>query len=317
VTVELGRPACLLLLTLIPVWLWWTRPRPERSLLLAYGTAAGAVALRSPLGVLIEWTPRLLRAAAFACLVVALSQPQSVSTYRQRVNDGVGIVFAIDLSTSMLAEDMAEGTNRLEAAKATILRFLKRRTDDVGLITFSGEALTRLPLTGDRMAMEAAVAGLETGLLRDGTDIAGATAAAGGLFRDAPHRSKVVILVTDGAHNMPGLDPAQAARAAAAYGVKVFAIAIGGDQTDDAEAQAMETVLAQTARITNAEYFRATDVSALDRIYAEIDRRTGARAARIVERTALTSIAFGFVIVALVLFLAGALLRGSRWGVVP
>jgi len=314
--VELARPAYLLLLGLIPVWLWWTRPRPERSLLTAHGEAVASVALPGLLGTVIEAAPALIRAAAFACLVLALGQPQSVRSYRESVNDGVGIVFALDLSTSMLAEDMAEGTSRLEVAKTTILRFLKRRSDDVGLITFSGEALTRLPLTGDRSVAAAAVTALETGLLRDGTDIAGATAAAGGLFRDAPHRSKVVILVTDGAHNKPGLAPAQAARAVAAHGVKVYAIAIGA-ASDDAGTQKMETVLAQTARITGAQYFRATDVAGLDRIYAEIDRQTGPRPARLVKRTAFTSIAFVFVIAGLLLLLAGVLLRGSRWGVLP
>ena len=145
-------------------------------------------------------------------------------------SEGVGIAIAIDLSTSMWAQDMARGTSRLDAAKATIRAFLASRSDDVGLVSFAGEALTRLPLTHDAYVVDTAVEELEVGLLIDGTDIAGAIAAGAGLLKDSPHRSKVLILVTDGAHNKAGLVPALAARAAAAFDVKIYAIAIGQEQ---------------------------------------------------------------------------------------
>lgn len=314
---EFAHPAWLLLLALVPLWWWWTRPTRGNNLLVPGGSAVDAVATWRWSGAIIEAGPRLFRALALVLLILALCRPQLVRTWQERVNQGLGVVIAVDLSTSMLAEDMAEGSTRLEVAKATILRFLKKRTDDVGLVVFAGEAMTRLPPTSDRSVAQAVVAELEIGLLRDGTDIAGATAAAGGLFRDTPYRDKVLILVTDGAHNKPGLEPAQAARAAAAHGVKIFAIAIGGQKAEDAGTQAMETVLAQTARITGGQYFRATDVATLDRIYAEIDRTTSSAAANFVERTSFITIVPWFLAATALALLAGLVLKGSRWGVIP
>jgi Ca-activated chloride channel family protein len=321
VGVELARPLWLLLLGVLPLWWWWVRPKAEWGLLVARGEESGAVALQRWLGEAIEAAPRLLRAGAIACLILALCHPQWIRTYQERINEGVGIAFAIDLSTSMRAQDMAEGTNRLQAAKATILRFLAKRSDEVGLIAFSGEALTRLPLTRDRYVAESTVAALELGLLTDGTDIAGAIAAAGGLLRDAPHRSRLLILVTDGAHNKAGLEPARAAAAAAVYGVRVYAIALGSEKGSQESigpgGPDMETVLTQAARITGGQYFRATDVAALDRIYGEIDQLAGGSSVRLVERTASVPITPWLLSISLVLLVGGAAVRASRWGVIP
>jgi Ca-activated chloride channel family protein len=317
VSFELARPVWLWLLGAIPLWWWWVLPGGDWGLLIARGEEARAIALKRWLGVAIDAMPRLLRAAAVACVILALCQPQSVRTYKEPVNEGVGIAFAIDLSTSMRATDMAQSTTRLQVAKATILRFLAKRSDDVGLIVFAGEALTRLPLTHDRYVAESAVGAVEIGLLGDGTDIAGAIAAAAGLLRDAPHRSKILNLVTDGAHNKAGLEPAQAARAAAAYGVSIYAIAIGSDESGGSSGADMETVLTQAARITGGKYFHATDVSALDRIYTEIDELAVVPPETLTDRTASTPIARWFLLTSVVLLLAGTTLRASRWGVIP
>jgi Ca-activated chloride channel family protein len=316
VSFELARPAWLSLLGLIPLWWWWVSPKGRWGLLIARGEEAREIALKGWVGAAIGAVPRLLRAAGIACVILALGQPQTVRTYQERAKEGVGIALAIDLSTSMRAKDMAQSTTRLQAAKATILGFLAKRTDDVGLIVFAGEALTRLPLTHDRYVAESAVGALEIGLLGDGTDIAGAITAAVGLLRDAPHRSKVLILVTDGAHNKSGLEPAQAARAAAAYGVRIYAIAIGSEKPGSSGGD-VETVLTQAARITGGKYFHATDLPALERIYTEIDDLAVVPAEALTERTASISMAPWFLLTSLVLVLAGATLRASRWGVVP
>ncbi len=150
------------------------------------------------------------------------------------------------------------------------LQFIEARSDDIGLVAFAGEAFARLPLTHDGFVVQDAVESLEVGLLTDGTDIAGAIAAGAGLLDDSPHASKVLILVTDGAHNKAGVLPDLAARAAAAVGVTIYPVAIGQEQGRDT--RAMETVLTQAARITGGRYFKATDVGALEEIYAEIDR---------------------------------------------
>ena len=320
-SVELTRPLWLVLLGVLPLWWWWVRPAKTWGVLLAGSDVADTVAFRRWTAAIIEAMPRACRAGAIACLIVAMCHPQWVRSYRLRVNEGVGIVFAVDLSTSMRAEDMAERVTRLQAAKATIHRFLAKRSDAVGLVAFAGESLTRLPLTRDRFVSESAVAALRVGLLKDGTDIAGAIATAASLLRDSPHQSRVLILVTDGAHNKTGLEPARAAAAAAAYGVRIYGIALGGEQGNQESAATgapnVETVLTQAARITGGKYFRATDVAALERIYSEIDAVAAVPDAHLMERTDFTPLTPQLLSLSLALLLAGLTLRASRWGVIP
>ena len=313
---EFGQPSFLALLALLPAWWWWVRPKGLAGLLIARGEPAEALALRGWKARMLENLPNAMRLASLGFLVLALCQPRIVRTLEEPLTEGVGIAFAIDLSTSMWAADMAERTTRLQAAKATVLRFLENREDDVGLVSFAGESLIRLPVTHDVYVVEMAVDEMEVGLLTDGTDIAGAIAAGAGLLRDTPHTSKVLILVTDGAHNKAGIVPAVAARAAAAFDVKVYPIAIGDEPGPRAAVNEMETVLTQTARITGGRYFRAPDVEALEAIYDEIDRLEVASEV-ITEREESVPLGLWLVIGSMV-FLAGAnTLRGSRWGVLP
>ncbi len=324
-SVQLARPEWLVLLALVPLWLWWVRPRRTSGMLFA---SAGSVRLRgSRLWTVVDALPRGLRAAALAGLVVALAHPRLITAHEEPVEGGTGIVVAVDLSTSMWADDMEGSATRLEAAKAAARRFVAGRDDAIGVVTFAGEALTRLPLTRDHYLVDHAIDGMEVGLLIDGTDIAGAIAAGSALLAAAPHDSKVLVLVTDGAHNRDGLVPAMAARAAAAVGVRIYPVAIGrpdppgpADGAERAGAptrrQRMETVLTQAARITGGRYFSAADVVALDSIYAEIDRlETTSQETRLT--TALVPFRFLLVTGALALVLAAVGLRASRWAVLP
>lgn len=316
VTFELARPAWLWLCALLPLWLLWIRPRMTWGLLVARSTEARGLAFGHLFGAAIEAAPHVMRGAAAGLLIVALAGPQLVRTYEEPVVEGVGIVLAIDLSTSMWAEDMADRASRLHVAKETLQRFLSERTDDIGLVSFAGEALTRLPLTSDGYVTRAAVDALEVGLLLDGTDVAGAIAAAGGLLRDSPHTSKVLILVTDGAHNRAGLLPTLAAQAAAVHGIKIYPVAIGTEDFTADGAANMETVLTQAAQLTGGRYFRAADAAALDEIYEEIDRLTEPNEL-MVERTEVIPIGPWPILIALLLLVMGAAVRASRWGVVP
>ena len=323
--IQLAHPEWLALLALVPVWLWWVRPRRASGMVFASAGVAGVRGGR--LWAVVDAIPRLLRAAALACVIVALAHPRLVRAHEEPVEGGTGIVVAIDLSTSMWADDMEGSATRLAAAKAAAKRFVAGRDDAIGLVTFAGEALTRLPLTRDRHLVEHAIDGMEVGLLVDGTDIAGAMAAGAALLDAAPHDSKVLVLVTDGAHNRDGLVPAMAARAAAAIGVRVYPVAIGrpgpagmatGPATTGAPTarQRMETVLTQAARITGGRYFSAADVAALDSIYAEIDRlETTSREMRLT--TALVPFRFWLVAGALGLLMGALGLRASRWAVLP
>ncbi len=324
-SIQLARPEWLVLLALVPLWLWWVRPRRTSGLLFA---SAGSVRLRgSRFWAVVDALPRALRAAALACLIVALAHPRLMRAHEEPVEGGTGIVVAVDLSTSMWADDMEGSATRLEAAKAAARRFVTGRDDAIGLVTFAGEALSRLPLTRDRYLVEHAIDGMEVGLLIDGTDIAGAIAAGSALLDAAPHDSKVLVLVTDGAHNRDGLVPAMAARAAAAVGVRIYPVAIGRPDPPDPAAgavaagaptrrQRMETVLTQAARITGGRYFAAADVVALDSIYAEIDRlETTSQETRLT--TALVPFRFWLVAGALAMLLGAVGLRASRWAVLP
>lgn len=313
-TYGLTEPAWLWLLAAVGVLAWWMRPRPADGLVLATPDEPSTRGVADRARHALEWIPVVLRGAGLTAVVVALAGPRAVEIVEEPTTQGAGIALALDLSTSMWAEDMGAGESRLEVAKATALRFIEARDDDMGLVTFAGEALTRLPLTHDGYVVQDAVRGLEVGLLTDGTDIAGAIAAGAGLLRDAPHPSKVLILVTDGAHNKAGVLPDLAARAAAAVGVTIYPVAIGQEEGRDTEA--METVLTQAARITGGRYFKATEATALDAIYDEIDRlvqpseETG-------ERVETTPYGWVFALAALALVVIATVLRGSRWGVLP
>ena len=315
-SIELGRPGSLALLALLPVWWLWVRPSGLAGLLVPRGQDSESLAIGGWRGRTIELLPHAMRLAALACLVLVLSQPRIVRVIEEPITEGVGVAFAIDLSSSMWAQDMAERTTRLQVAKATVRRFLEQRNDDVGLVAFAGEALIRLPLTDDAYAIEMAVEAMEVGLAIDGTDVAGAIAAGAGLLKDTPHSSKVLILVTDGAHNKAGMVPSLAARAAATFGIKVYPIAIGTDEAQGAAAATMETVLAQTARITGGQYFRASNVEALQAIYDEIDRLEAVSEVMI-EREQAIPLGLWLLLTGIALVVGTTTLRGSRWGLVP
>ena len=314
-TIALARPGLLVLLALLPLWYWWVRPRASWGFLVARGAEAKPVSLGASAAAALERFPQIARGLGVASLILYLVDPQLVRTYEEPVTEGVAIAIAIDLSTSMGARDMGAGS-RMQLAKRTVLEFLEGRTDDVGIVAFGGEALTRVPLTWDHYVVREAVNDLDARLLLDGTDIAGAIASGAGLLRDAPHRSKMLILVTDGAHNGEGITPALAARAAAAFDVKVYPIAIGTDYMLLNQLVDMETVLTQTALITGGRYFRATDAEALEQIYEEIEG-LAAPSEELVVRTETTPLGHWFLLAALPLLLGGALLRGSPWGVLP
>ena len=300
----------LLLIALLPLAVL-LRPGPASALTMAAsGEGFGRAARRSWL----QWVPLFLRIGSFIALIGALAGPQAVRTFDEPQVEGVGIALALDLSTSMWAEDMGARVSRLDVAKTTAMSFIDARDDDIGLVAFAGEALTRLPLTHDGFVVLDAVDQLEVGLLTDGTDIAGAIAAGAGLLEDAPHESKVLILVTDGAHNKAGVMPDLAARAAAAVGITIYPVAIGQERGRDQTA--METVLTQAARITGGEYFQATDVNALNEIYEEIDRRVQPSEATI-QRVEATPYRWLLTMVGLVMAVVAIALRGSPLGVLP
>lgn len=287
--------AALLLLPLL-AWLAWRRRRKPPALLFA---RAGLLAEGPRRG---GWTAQLLlalRVLALGALVVALTRPRTGARTETLRGDGISIVIAMDISSSMLAEDF-QPANRLEVAKETAKEFIAaRNADQVGLVAFAGEALTQVPLTLDYPVILAAVDDLQPGQLEDGTAIGTALVTATNRLRDADGRSRVVILLTDGENNRGAIDPRTAAQAAAAMGIRVHTVGIGSEgvaavpvgrgvfglRYENRPVRIDEPLLEDIARSTGGRYQRARDAEALRRTYQQIDalERAPMREARLVR----------------------------------
>ncbi|MDH3735282.1 MAG: VWA domain-containing protein [Gemmatimonadota bacterium] len=225
-----------------------------------------------------------LRALGLAALVLAFARPQTGVTSENVSTEGVDIVLGIDISSSMLAEDLEP--NRLEAAKAVAAGFVERRTSDrIGLVVFAGEAFTQAPLTLDYGVISSVMSELRVGMVEDGTAIGLGLATALKRLEDSDAESRVVILLTDGRNNRGQIDPTTAAQMAEALGVRVYTIGAGsrgtarvpvddprfGRQYVNMEVDVDEETLSAIAELTGGQYFRATDRESLEEIYAEID----------------------------------------------
>jgi Ca-activated chloride channel family protein len=281
-----ANPLFLLLLGLIPL-LGWKYFRRE-------GSRGGTVRF-SHLGVVKEAQPSsagrgrrlliVLRLTALSFLVLALARPQAGAESRDSLTEGVDIVLTLDISGSMLAEDIKP--NRVEAAKQVAADFVKGRSNDrIGLVIFSGEAYTQCPLTLDYGVVLGFLDTLRVGMIEDGTALGNGLATAVNRLRDSKARSKVAILLTDGRNNRGEIDPISAAQAAQAFGVKVYAIGAGahgtalypvedplfGKRYVPMEVDVDDQTLTRMASLTGGKYFRATDRDSLERTYREIDR---------------------------------------------
>jgi len=225
-----------------------------------------------------------LRVAALMGFIVAFARPQTGVTSETVRTEGIDIVLAMDVSSSMLAEDLAP--NRLEAAKAVAAEFVAgRRNDRVGLVVFAGEAFTQAPLTLDHSVIVDLLTQMEVGMIADGTTVGMGLATAVKRLQASSAESKVVVLLTDGRSNTGEIGPVTAAQMAQALGVKVYTIGVGSRGTarvpvDDPlvgrryvtmQVDVDEPTLQAVAETTGGLYFRATDTEGLARIYQEID----------------------------------------------
>ena len=281
---------------------------------------------RSWLGAL----PGLLRTLALAALVLALARPRTVGGVLEEHGSGIPIVVALDVSSSMLAQDF-QPRDRLEVAKETTARFIAGRPDDpIGLVAFAGEALTLVPVTTYDPILLNALKSLRVGLLADGTAMGDGLAIAVDRVRRVPGRDRVVVLLSDGESNRGLVEPTAAAQAAAAFGVRVYTIGVGSRGTapvpverDSAGLRYApsavgldEALLQRIAALTGGEYFRATDAQALRTIFQRIDRLVHVPVEsrrRILYREWYLPL----LLLAAAALAAEWLLKASRWGVVP
>jgi Ca-activated chloride channel family protein len=275
------RPWLLLLLLALPAWWWWRRRRREA---IPFGDVSLTIGVPSR-----RWwsaMPAVLRGTALAAWIVAAAGPEAGGSRVEQKRDGIAIVIAIDVSSSMLAEDFAP-SNRLEVAKRQAIAFVRgREADRIGLVAFAGEALTQVPITLDYDVVQEAIEGLRIGSLEDGTAIGSGLATSVNRLRRAEGKSRVVLLLTDGENNRGRIDPRTAAATASAYGVRVYTIGVGtegeapiptgrgmgGFRYEVLPVKIDEALLTEIATKTGGRYFRATDADALSRVFRQIDQ---------------------------------------------
>ncbi len=226
----------------------------------------------------------VFRVLTLSLLIIVLARPQSSNSFRNEITEGIDIVMALDISGSMMAEDFKP--NRLEAAKEVAANFVRERPNDkIGLVIYAAESFTQCPLTTDHTVLQNLFRDVQPGFLQDGTAIGMGLATAVQRIKDSEAKSKVIILLTDGVNNAGEIAPATAAQIASTFGVRVYTIGVGtigmapyplqtvrGKQYQQMEVKIDEELLQNVAEITGGQYFRATDKSSLEQIYAEIDQ---------------------------------------------
>ncbi len=226
----------------------------------------------------------VLRLLIIILLIIAFARPQTTLSRQDITIEGIDIVMALDVSGSMLAQDLKP--DRLEAAKDLASDFFDGRPNDrIGLVIFSGETFTQCPLTTDHRVIKNLFKDIKSGMIEDGTAIGDGLATAVNRLKDSKAISKVIILLTDGVNNAGSLDPLSAAEIAKIYGVRIYTIGVGsmgtapypvqtpyGLRYQDMEVKIDEDLLKEVADMTDGKYFRATSNKKLKDIYEEIDK---------------------------------------------
>ncbi len=325
-------PQYLLLLLILPLMVWWHwKAQRRNSGKLKYSDVGLLKSLRPTLKQRISRALYVLRVLAIALLILGLARPQSSSKEQEIRTEGVDIVLALDVSSSMLAEDF-KPRNRLEAAKMVAKDFIKgRHNDRLGLVVFAGESFTQCPLTLDYGVLlslldQVKVADKDW----DGTAIGMGIINAVDRLRDSKAKSKVVILLTDGVNNRGQIDPVTAARIAQAFNIKIYTIGAGKRGTamypvDDPilgrhyvpmQVQIDEETLRQIADITGAKYFRATNSNKLKEIYREIGEMEKTKI-EVKEFTRYSEYFIYFVALAFVLLLTELILGNTVFRRIP
>jgi Ca-activated chloride channel family protein len=268
------------LLILRYVWIEWKDRRAHlRVSALDQWEAGGRSVLE-----IVRHIPFALRIAALCLLIVAIARPRSSSQVEKVDTEGIDIIFAMDVSTSMLARDFTP--DRLSAAKDIAIEFIAQRPSDrMGIVVFAGESYTQCPLTTDRATLINLMKEVQTDLIEDGTAIGNGLATAVARMKDSDAKSRVVILLTDGVNNMGEIDPAMATEIAKTYGIRVYTIGVGangeapypvqtpwGIELRKLPVEIDEPLLKEIADGTGGRYFRATDNTKLSEIYAEIGK---------------------------------------------
>jgi len=225
----------------------------------------------------LRHAPTILHILGLVALVIALARPQTRDNWESSQVNGIDIVMAMDVSSSMLATDFKP--NRLSVAKQMASKFVEKRENDrIGLIIFSGESFTQCPLTIDHRVVQNLLLEVAPGSLRDGTALGMGLATSVHRLKESDAKSKVVILLTDGVNNQGNVSPQTAAQIASTFGIKVYSIGVGTNQEYSYTPQGKikneidEETLQKVSTETGGKYFRAKTAKELEAVYTEIDK---------------------------------------------
>ncbi|GLB48340.1 vWA domain-containing protein [Neptunitalea lumnitzerae] len=285
--IEFANPHFFWLFLVLPVLIgWYIWRRKEQTAALKVSSVKGFKVKGS---FLAKFKPMLfvLRLLALAAFIVAMARPQTSDVSSQtKTTKGIDIVMAIDVSSSMLAQDLRP--NRLKALKKVATDFIDERPNDrIGLVVYGGESFTKTPITSDKSIVKRALEEIENGIVEDGTAIGSGLATAVNRLKDSKAKSKIIILLTDGVKTAGSIEPIDAAELAVAFGIKVYTIGIGSNgmartpiayNADGSfryglkKVQIDEDLLKAIAERTEGTYFRATSNSSLQDIYDEINK---------------------------------------------
>lgn len=281
---QFAYPSFFWLLALLPLAVIWIWKRSQSASGLLYSTITEVGYAKRSWRILAMHLPDLMRFLVLILGIIALARPQRVNTSNERFAEGIDIVIAMDISTSMKAMDFKP--DRFTAAKEVAARFIASRISDrVGIVVFAGQAFTQAPLTLDYNFLQSMLSQVQMGIIQDGTAIGSGLVTALNRLKDSKAKSKVVILLTDGLNNAGEVDPQTAGDVAANLGIRVYTIGVGakgkapfpiddlgGRQIVYEEVRIDEEMMQGIAKKTNGRYFRATDESALETIYQEISQ---------------------------------------------
>lgn len=274
----------LLLLLILPITAWYIIRRKKHHATLQVSNSFGMEQAANTWKTRLQHLPFGLRMLALALVVIVLARPQSTNSWQNVTTEGINIMLTLDISSSMLAEDLKP--NRMEAAKSVASSFIGGRpNDNIGLVVFAAESFTQCPLTTDHAVLLNLFGSIKSGLVEDGTAIGLGLANAISRIKDSEAKSKVIILLTDGTNNRGDIDPITAAEIAKTFGIRVYTIGVGtkgkapypfqtayGVQYQNIDVVIDEEPLRQIAALTGGEYYRATSNSSLKNIYNEIDK---------------------------------------------
>lgn len=271
----------LLLLVYVPLIIWYILKWKDSNASIGVSSVSALKKYRASFKIGIMHLCFLLQLVAIGALIVALARPQTHDSLKSSNIEGTDIILALDISSSMLANDLQP--NRINAAKDVASKFVSNRnSDNIGLVVFSGESLSLMPLTTDRAALINAISNTKTGDLNDGTAIGDGLASAINRLISGQAKSKSIILLTDGTNNAGDVDPITAANIAKQKGIRVYSIGVGtngsiritdpyGFSSTTMETKIDEDALKNIASITGGKFFRATDSHMLREVFDEID----------------------------------------------